>query len=93
MRAIGYRLLAVSILSGLSFLVCFAVKPGGFTYSVFVPYPNQRTTFPSELDVWLMAMRSNPWLAARLVSLWLFALSAATGIVCLLSTRQISKVQ
>ena len=82
MRVADYCLLAMSILSGLSFLLCLAMKPGGYTFYVMVPYPNGRTPFPSTVDVWLMAMRSNPWLFARLVSLWVLALSAAAGIVC-----------
>jgi len=90
---VGYCFLAVSILSGLIFLFCQASHPGGFTFYIMVPFPNGRTPFPSQTDMWLMAMRSNPWLAARFVSLLVLALSAAAGIVCLLSTRRVREVQ
>ena len=80
-------LLRVVFLSGLVFLVCLVQNSGSNTYYYMQPYPNERTQFPSEEQVFLMAARQNPWMGADAISGLVLAVSALLGVASLIGKR------
>ena len=91
--SVGRLLLITIVLSGLCFLCCLLVKPGGYTFYTMAPYPNERTPWPSETELFLMAMRQNPWVAFRFLSLLALIVSSVLGLVHLLYARRGGEVQ
>ena len=83
----------MSALSGLCLLLCLTAYPGGFTFYTFVPFPNEKTVWPSQQEMWLMALRQNPWVAARLISLLVSVVSAVFGFVALTAGRRKGEVR
>ncbi len=93
MRSLSLCLLIVSASSGLGFLLCSAAHPGGLTFYTFVPFPNERTIWPSQSEMWLTALRQNPWVAVRLAALLVSVASAALGIAVSAAGRRKGEVQ
>ena len=65
----------VIFLSGLVFLICLVQNSGSLTYSYAMAYPNGRTQMPSQMQLYLIGIRCNPWFGVSLTSQLILAVS------------------
>jgi hypothetical protein len=71
-------LLSVILLSGLMFLICLVQNSGSSTYSFAMV---SQTHMPSQTQLLLMGIKSNPWFGVSLVSQSVFAISGLVGAI------------
>ena len=83
----GRFFVIIAGLSGLGFLLCLLINPGSYTFYTMVPFPNERTPWPSNSQLYLMAIQQNPWVAMLLALLLTFVVSSIFGVFLLVAGK------